>query len=352
LRGRYIIDRIKRAVGHRIRLPVPPYGDPNYWEGAYQSFGPDDDAYEWGDVSLSDLLEYPYKTVVTWDNPKMNSQRRGLTAEAESSSSSSFSDTLLKTTTSLAETLGIHPHAATDESILMLGCGNSKLGEEMIEQGWRGPIIQVDVSSRIVETMSLRCATLLQQGDMNFVLDDATELSAFRNDMVHACLDKGLIDALFCAEDFDQCASVLSSVYRVLKPGGCFVCLSFSRPEFVLPKVIPSMTMTTTTTEATATGTTTKSSRIASYYQRHSSRGRTGGSSSSLSVLWETIQVQESNRIMFYRFQKPTMMAATEVENDPRVVSVRKGSRKQSPKQKQHDTAKAASPSSRNSHKA
>jgi ubiquinone/menaquinone biosynthesis C-methylase UbiE len=345
LRGRYIIDRIKRAVGHRIRLPVPPYGDPNYWEGAYQSFGPEDDAYEWGDVSLSDLLEYPYKSVVTWDNP-MNSKRRGWIPAASSSSSSSPSDTLM-TTTSLAETLGIYPHAATDESILMLGCGNSKLGEEMIQQGWRGPIIQVDVSSRIVEAMSLRCATLLQQGDMNFVLDDATELSAFRNNMVHACLDKGLIDALFCAEDYDQCSSVLSSVYRVLKPGGCFVCLSFSRPEFVLPKVIPSMTTTTTTTAAT-----TKSSSMASYYQRHSSRGRTGGTSSS-SVLWETIQVQESNRIMLYRFQKPTLMAATEEENDTRVVSLRKGSRKQSPKQQQqHDRAKAASPSSRNRHKA
>lgn len=332
LTGRYIIDRIKRAVGHRIRLPVPPYGDPNYWEGAYQSFGPDDDAYEWGDVSLSDLLVYPYKPVVTWDNQK-NSQRRGLTVaeSSPSSSTSSPSDTSMKST-SLAETLGIHPHAATDESILMLGCGNSKLGEEMIQEGWRGPIIQVDVSSRIVETMSLRCATLLQQGDMNFVLDDATELSAFRNDMVNACLDKGLIDALFCAENYDQCQSVLSSVQRVLKPGGVFVCLSFSRPEFVLPKVVPSMTTTAVATKST----------MSSYYQRHPIRGKPGNSSS---ALWETIQVQESNRIMLYRFQK-SKMAATEEDNDSRVVSVvRKGTKRQPPK---HDKAKAASPSSRN----
>ena len=65
LRGRYMIDRIKRMVGRHLRLPVPPYGDPDYWEESYKSFGPND-VLEWGDFGLDDLLQYSY-TPLGWD---------------------------------------------------------------------------------------------------------------------------------------------------------------------------------------------------------------------------------------------------------------------------------------------
>ncbi|VEU43275.1 unnamed protein product [Pseudo-nitzschia multistriata] len=121
----------------------------------------------------------------------------------------------------------------------MLGCGNSKLGEEMVvEGGFKGPLIQVDVSNNVVETMRQRCSDLVSKGSMNFVQDDATELSAFRDGMVDACLDKGLIDAIFCAEDFHQLHQIQNTVSRVLRPGGWFVFFSFSRPEFLLPKLM------------------------------------------------------------------------------------------------------------------
>ena len=138
------------------------------------------------------------------------------------------------------EPLGIDSLKAREQqSILMLGCGNSKLGEEMIVEGvFNGPIIQVDVSSNVVETMRQRCSDLVSKGSMSFVHDDATELSAFRDGMIDACLDKGLIDAIFCAEDFQQLNKIQHTVSRVLRPGGSFVFFSFSRPEFVLPKLL------------------------------------------------------------------------------------------------------------------
>jgi len=121
----------------------------------------------------------------------------------------------------------------------MLGCGNSKLGEEMILEGnFKGPIIQVDVSSSVVESMRQRCNELVSKGSMSFVHDDATELSAFRDGMVDACLDKGLIDAIFCAEDFQQLTQIQKTISRILRPGGSFVFFSFSRPEFILPKLM------------------------------------------------------------------------------------------------------------------
>jgi ubiquinone/menaquinone biosynthesis C-methylase UbiE len=221
---------------------VPPYGDPEYWNAAYGSFGPQD-SFEWGDTSLPDLLEYEYLERMPGGG----------------------GDAKLKST--LGNSLAVQPNADSDEPILMLGCGNSRLGEEMIQTGgWRGPIIQVDVSTRVVEAMSQRCGPLISNGHMNFVEDDATELSAFRNGMIHACLDKGLMDAVYCADEYDQCSSILKSVNRVLKPGGVFVFLSFSRPDFLLPKV------------------------VSQDWRKQN--------------LWDNIQVQELPYIMLYRFQK------------------------------------------------
>ena len=147
------------------------------------------DSYEWGDVSLSDIKEYEYHPI-EWDTQK----------------SSSYPSKQSKQST-LAASLNVASYELNSienqrqQSILMLGCGNSKLGEEMVKEGgFKGPVVQVDVSNNVVENMRQRCSDLVSEGSMNFVQDDATELSAFRDGMVDACLDKGLLDAIFCAE--------------------------------------------------------------------------------------------------------------------------------------------------------
>eukprot|EP00536_Pseudo-nitzschia_multiseries_P001495 jgi/Psemu1/234673/estExt_Genewise1.C_190093 len=235
LRGRYVIDRIKGVVSKHFRLPCPPYGDPTYWDKAYASFGPND-SYEWGDVSLSDVKEYEYRPI-EWDvqksssSPSKESKRSTLanSLNIETYDSNNIND----------EDDNNNNSKRQQQSILMLGCGNSKLGEEMVtEGGFHGPIVQVDVSSNVVEIMRQRCGDLVSKGSMSFVQDDATELSAFRDGMIDACLDKGLLDAIFCAEDFHQLHQIQNTISRVLRPGGWFVFFSFSRPEFLLPKLM------------------------------------------------------------------------------------------------------------------
>ena len=112
----------------------------------------------------------------------------------------------------------------------------------MIEEGGFGPIIQMDVSRSVVENMRLRCDSFVSNGSMKVVLDDATELSAFRDGMIDACIDKGLLDAIFCAsnadDDFDQLHQIITSVSRVLRPNGSFLFFSLSRPEFLLPALL------------------------------------------------------------------------------------------------------------------
>ncbi len=138
----------------------------------------------------------------------------------------------------------------------------------LTEGDFKGPVVQVDVSSNVVENMRERCSDLVSKGDMSFVHDDATELSAFRDGMIDACLDKGLIDAIFCAEDFQQMNQIQDTVARVLRPGGSFVFFSFSRPEFILPKLIMS------------------------------------DRSPMASMPWKNIEVQQLPKILLYRMQK------------------------------------------------
>lgn len=213
LRGRQVIDRLKNRVSGWFKLPCPPYGNTEYWEGLYNKLGPSD-VYEWGSLTLEhDLFRYNYKLL----------ERSGASDPA-----------IL--TSSFGEAIGVAPSEA-EKSIILLGCGNSKLGEDMAEHGWNGPLFQVDVVSRVLDTMSDRCSDLVEQGVMDFVQDDATELSAFDKNSIDAVIDKGLVDPLFCADCYSQVEDVLKSVHRVLRPGGIFCLLSFSQPQHLLPRL-------------------------------------------------------------------------------------------------------------------
>jgi ubiquinone/menaquinone biosynthesis C-methylase UbiE len=220
LGGRYVIDRVKRAVGRYLKLPVPPYEDPNFWEKVYKDMGPDD-VFEWGQFGAKDLFRYKYRNLY-YDFVTREQKAGDVTIE-----------------TTLGETLGVHNNEADEKPILILGCGNSEFGEHLLEHGWRGPIVQVDVASRVVDSLSIRCSDYLSNGDMMIAQDDASQLSTIQDDTMNAVFDKGLIDALFCADDYRCCSEIFVTTYRVLKPRGHFLWMSQSRPEFMFPKLIP-----------------------------------------------------------------------------------------------------------------
>ena len=217
--------------------------------------------FEWGHLGFPDFQRYRYRL--------LSHDVASSTVEGESTESS------LKETT-LGETLGVYPRSAENEHIMILGCGNSKFGEDMLAEGWKGPLVQVDIAARLIESMSQRCASLQKTGDMQFVQDDATVLSSFQDNKLAAVLDKGLVDALFCADAWDQCFDIMRAVHRVLLPGGHFVLCSFSRPEFVLEKLL-----------VPPSGSWSRATRN----------------------MWEGVQIRELDTIFIYRFEK-SMKAA------------------------------------------
>lgn len=250
LRGRHVIDRIKRRVSRYIKLPCPPYHNPVYWEGVYDKLE-SEDVYEWGGLTLEEnLLQHDY-TLRIQEGVASNQKNIGMTLS-----------------TTFGDAIRVQPGCKEEQKILLLGCGNSKLGEDMAEHGWRGPLLQVDVVSRVLETTAQRCSSYVEEGIMDFIEDDATQLSAMDDNSIAAVVDKGLIDALFCADQYQQVQQIMGSVHRTLVPGGIFCLFSFSQPEFILPHLLPPAPL----------------------------MGKP--------LIWKDAQVRELDSILMYRFQK------------------------------------------------
>ncbi|GAX21990.1 hypothetical protein FisN_25Hh210 [Fistulifera solaris] len=209
LRGRYVIDRVKRAVDGILSLPVPPYHNPAYWEGVYHKTNPYD-TFEWGSVNFDDLREYTFvKTAYPpWGIASSGQKEKG----------------------DIHETLGLSGLSSTKGPLMMLGCGTSELGTQFVHAGFQ-PVVQVDVSSRLVEMKTQQPKV---EG-LSYIQDDATVLSAFEDETVRAVVDKGLFDALFCASATQQCHAAMAAIQRVLQPNSRFLLFSFSQPEFLLP---------------------------------------------------------------------------------------------------------------------
>ena len=322
LRGRYIIDRVKRFVSPKFRLPVPPYGDPSFWESVYQRMETAtagmavsdsntteamDDSFEWGGFVLDDVVEFNYKKIqidqIDGNYAKHSyykvaenghpleyqgtlSQALGVLpisssyarkeCETFSSSSEDGSDSNSQTMENEGDYNSLDNQNSSnskEQPILILGCGNSKLGEDMIHHGWQGPIVQVDIAAKALELIARRSHH--DSSKLQFVQDDATQLSSFHTNSTQAAIDKGLLDALFCANEYEQCTEIMNSVLRVLQPGGSFCIFSFSRPEFLLPKLVPLQE-----------------------HALYSARNRREYG------YWDDLEMKELERILLYRFIK------------------------------------------------
>eukprot|EP00979_Chaetoceros_neogracilis_P000472 scaffold108_cov157-Chaetoceros_neogracile.AAC.3 len=308
LLGRKIIDKFKAALP-RLTLPVPPYGSGKYWEKVYKTLGTND-VYEWGDLTMEDLEIIHYKrrfqdgtrdlygdSVVA--RPKSKGFAKGKQANIHSNHGSHTtvhdnSPITMIEEEAFDQAIGVYTteHGAmygrdkkecdeTKSSILILGCGNSNLGQEihsyydnqytqqqMILQSnsnletqseiiqtakpeMNVNIIQCDISPSVVSSMAQRYAHL---PNMFIVHADAcshpksVDSNSFQHfikqsqaqnqgQSIDAVVDKGLIDAFFCSNK-KLIPRVMMNVHSSLRAGSVFMFFSFSRPEYLLKETI------------------------------------------------------------------------------------------------------------------
>ncbi|KAF9563147.1 S-adenosyl-L-methionine-dependent methyltransferase [Agrocybe pediades] len=121
--------------------------------------------------------------------------------------------------------------------ILMLGCGNSRLSEDMWEDGYHN-IVNIDYSGILIEQMKERHGTL--RPSMEWHEMDIRDLK-FDDAAFDVAIDKGTMDAMMTAKGdvwdppqqvIDDCNKEVEETLRVLKPDGLFVYLTFGQPHF------------------------------------------------------------------------------------------------------------------------
>jgi len=119
----------------------------------------------------------------------------------------------------------------------MLGCGNSKLSEDMWEDGYHN-IVNVDYSGVVIEKM--REQHRESRPSMSWHEMDVCSLQ-FDDATFDIAIDKGTMDAMMTTkgdiwdppeEVISHCNREVDETMRVLKPKGIFIYLTFGQPHF------------------------------------------------------------------------------------------------------------------------
>ena len=113
------------------------------------------------------------------------------------------------------------------DNILMSGAGNSRLSEDMYDDGYT-TIANIDISRVCIDQMieKYRDKPTLTWQQMNVC---ALE---FPDEAFDVVLDKGTADSILCGEGSTaNAAKMCQEVSRVLKPNGTFMIISYGVPD-------------------------------------------------------------------------------------------------------------------------
>lgn len=110
-----------------------------------------------------------------------------------------------------------------DSNILMVGCGNSKMSNQMFLSNYK-KIINIDISDVVIQKMKN------QYPEIDWQEMDATKMT-FEDNFFDCVIDKGTLDAIMCGNDPVPPANLIKEMYRVTKNGGHFCIITHGEPE-------------------------------------------------------------------------------------------------------------------------
>ncbi|KIO20014.1 hypothetical protein M407DRAFT_142136 [Tulasnella calospora MUT 4182] len=120
--------------------------------------------------------------------------------------------------------------------VLVLGCGNSTLSDDMWQDEYRN-IVNIDYSGVVIGKMKSKYE---DRDGMEWLEMDVRELT-FENNSFDVAIDKGTMDAMMAVKGdvwnpppqvVDDCTREIDEAIRVLRPGGIFIYLTFGQPHF------------------------------------------------------------------------------------------------------------------------
>ncbi|KAG5222700.1 methyltransferase protein [Salix suchowensis] len=116
--------------------------------------------------------------------------------------------------------------------VLMVGCGNALMSEDMVDDGYEN-IMNVDISSVAIDLMRRKYEQMPQ---LKYMEMDVRDMSFFPDESFDAVIDKGTLDSLMCGSDAPiSAARMLGEVSRLLKPGGIYMLITYGDPKVRMP---------------------------------------------------------------------------------------------------------------------
>lgn len=126
----------------------------------------------------------------------------------------------------------LHMYAPKTSRILMVGCGNAVMSEDMVNDGYQD-IINIDISSVVIEAMQKKYKDFPQ---LKYLTMDVRDMSSFADNEFDFVIDKGMLDSLMCGSSAHlSAAKMLEEVRRVLKPGGAYILITYGDPRVRMP---------------------------------------------------------------------------------------------------------------------
>lgn len=130
----------------------------------------------------------------------------------------------------------LHKYLKPSSRVLVAGCGNSKLSEDLYDAGFEG-IDNIDISSVVIRQKQSSNAT--KRKAMTFTKMDILDMTF--EDMAFDCvIDKGTLDAIFSSTDDvtkGKVDAMFDEIKRVLKVAGRYVCITLAQ-DHILEKLL------------------------------------------------------------------------------------------------------------------
>ncbi|XP_035639398.1 eEF1A lysine and N-terminal methyltransferase-like isoform X1 [Oncorhynchus keta] len=122
----------------------------------------------------------------------------------------------------------LHKYIKPRDKVLVVGCGNSELSEQLYDVGYRH-LTNIDISETVVNNMNQKNAK--QRPDLTFQKVDATQ-TPYEDGSYQAVLDKGTLDAM-ASQEGALAGRMLAEVCRVLGIGGRYICVTLAQESVI-----------------------------------------------------------------------------------------------------------------------
>ncbi|BFG20298.1 hypothetical protein CerSpe_065720 [Prunus speciosa] len=129
----------------------------------------------------------------------------------------------------------VRNYISTSSRVLMVGCGNAVMSEDMVADGYED-VMNVDISSVAIDMMKRKYEHIPQ---LKYMQMDVRDMSVFPDESFEGVIDKGTLDSLMCGNDAPiSAAQMLGEVSRLLKPGGIYLLITYGDPTVRMPHLI------------------------------------------------------------------------------------------------------------------